>query len=70
MKKKYSKPFGNLNSMKTSFFNNNDGMLEMADGMADILLAQPKRETCKICGTKLPDVFLRSHRIINAASET
>lgn len=63
MKKKYSKPFGNLNSMKTSFFNNNDGMLEMADGMADILLSQPKRKVCKICGTDLGDVFLRSHRI-------
>ena len=61
--KKYSKPFGNLNSMKQSFFNNNDGMLEMADGMADILLAQPKRTVCKICGSKLPEVFLRSHRI-------
>lgn len=61
--KKYSKPFGNLNSMKQTFFNNNDGMLEMADGMADILLSQPVRTECKICGSKLPDVFLTSHRI-------
>lgn len=61
--KKYSKPFGNLNSMKTSFFENNDGMLAMADGMADILLAQPERTNCKICGSKLPDKFFTSHRI-------
>ena len=61
--KKYSKPFGNLNSMKQSFFENNDGMLAMADGMADILLAQPVRTECKICGAKLPDVFFTSHKI-------
>lgn len=61
--KKYSKPFGNLNSMKTSFFENNDGMLEMADGMADILLKQPERIYCKICGSKLSDPFFTSHRI-------
>lgn len=61
--KRYSKPFGNLNSMKTSFFENNDGMLAMADGMADILLAQPERTVCKICGAKLSAPFLTSHRI-------
>lgn len=61
--KKYSKPFGNLNSMKTSFFENNDGMLEMADGMAKILLAQPKRTVCKICESPLPDIFFKSHNI-------
>lgn len=61
--KKYSKSFGNLNSMKQSFFENNDGMLAMADGMADILLAQPVRTECKICGAKLPDVFFTSHKI-------
>ena len=38
IKKKYSKPFGDLNSLKTTFFDNNDGMLDMADGMADVLL--------------------------------
>lgn len=63
MEVKYSKPFGNLNSMKTSFFNNNDGMLKMADGMADVLLSQPKRTTCKICGSELKEPLLRSHRI-------
>ena len=31
IKKKYSKPFGDLNSLKTSFFENNDGMLNMAE---------------------------------------
>ena len=61
--KKYGKPFGNLNSMKKNFFDNNDGMLEMADGMADILMNQPVRTTCKVCGTKLGDALFTSHRI-------
>ncbi|MBQ7563230.1 MAG: methyltransferase domain-containing protein [Lachnospiraceae bacterium] len=51
--KKFGKRFGNLNSFKTSFFENNDGMLRMADGMAEILSAQPLRKTCKICGNPL-----------------
>lgn len=63
VKKKYSKPFGDLNSLKTSFFNNNDGMLDMADGMADVLLMQPKRTVCKICGAKLGAPLYTSHRI-------
>ena len=63
IKKKYSKPFGDLNSLKTSFFNNNDGMLEMADGMADVLLMQPKRTKCKICGVTLGKPLYTSHRI-------
>lgn len=63
IKKKYSKPFGNLNSLKTSFFDNNDGMLDMADGMADVLLMQPKRTTCKICGATLSETLFVSHRI-------
>ena len=63
IKKKYSKPFGDLNSLKTSFFNNNDGMLEMADGMADVLLMQPKRTKCKICGATLGKPLYTSHRI-------
>lgn len=62
-KKKYSKPFGNLNSLKSEFFENNDGMLDMADGMADILLMQPKRTVCKICGAKLGKPLFVSHRI-------
>lgn len=61
--KKYSKPFGNLNSLKTSFFENNDGMLKMADSMADVLLAQPKRTNCKICNTALPALLYTSHKI-------
>ena len=61
--KKYSKPFGNLNSMKQTFFKDNDGMLAMADNMADILLSQPERTNCKICGNKLPGVFFTSHKI-------
>ncbi len=59
--KKYGKPFGNLNSMKTNFFENNDGMLEMADGMAQILSDQPKRTQCKICGAALGEPLFHSH---------
>ncbi len=61
--KKYGKPFGNLNQLKTSFFENNDGMLEMADGMAEIFSKQPKREKCKICGTELKKVLITSHKL-------
>ncbi|MBR4718919.1 MAG: hypothetical protein IKP31_01610, partial [Lachnospiraceae bacterium] len=51
--KKYGKSFGDLNSLKQNFFINNDGMLKMADGMADIINAQPVRKVCKICGAAL-----------------
>ena len=64
--KKYGKSFGDLNSLKQNFFNNNDGMLKMADGMADILNAQPVRKTCKICGHTLDEgreCTVNSHRI-------
>ncbi|MCR5688523.1 MAG: class I SAM-dependent methyltransferase [Lachnospiraceae bacterium] len=63
VKKKYSKPFGDLNSLKTSFFDDNDGMLKMADGMADVLLMQPRRSVCKICGASLGRPLYTSHRI-------
>ncbi len=59
--KKYGKSFGKLNSFKTNFFENNDGMLKMADGMADILKEQPLREICKICGEKLSEPLFQSH---------
>ena len=62
--KKYGKSFGKLNSFKTNFFENNDGMLKMADGMAKILAAQPKRKTCKICGSSVTEdisVIVTSH---------
>lgn len=58
---KYGKPFGNLNSMKRNFFENNDGMLKMADDMAEVLSKQPKRTTCKICGAKLSAPLFYSH---------
>lgn len=61
--KKYGKSFGDLNSMKRNFFENNDGMLKMADGMADIFSSQPKRTTCKICGEPLDAPLFVSHRI-------
>ena len=63
--KRFGKSFGDLNSLKQNFFNNNDGMLKMADGMADIINAQPKRECCKICGTPLKEAgnIVHSHNI-------
>ncbi len=59
--KRFGKPFGNLNSMKRNFFENNDGMLKMADEMADVLSSQPKRTICKICGGTLGEKLLTSH---------
>lgn len=61
--KKYGKSFGDLNSLKKNFFENNDGMLKMADGMADILNAQPPRVVCKACGAKLGNELFHSHNI-------
>lgn len=61
VEKKFGKPFGNLNSMKTNFFDDNDGMLEMADGMAKVLSEQPVRKTCKICGSVLDKPLFYSH---------
>ena len=31
LKKKYGKSFGDLNSLKANFFNNNDGMLSIGN---------------------------------------
>ncbi len=60
--KKYGKSFGKLNSFKTNFFDDNDGMLKMADGMAEILSAQPKRTCCKICNAPVsPGLTVKSH---------
>lgn len=63
MEKKYGKSFGDLNSLKKNFFENNDGMLKMADGMADILNSQPVRHTCKICNGPLSGELFHSHGI-------
>ncbi len=62
-KKNYGKPFGDLNKLKANFFENNDGMLKMADDMAKIFSAQPKRSHCKICGEKLGAPLFTSHGI-------
>ena len=64
VKKKYGKSFGKLNSFKTGFFENNDGMLKMADDMAAILSSQPVRKRCKICSSPLNDdslLRIKSH---------
>ncbi|MCR5107497.1 MAG: class I SAM-dependent methyltransferase [Lachnospiraceae bacterium] len=63
VEKKYGKSFGKLNSFKTNFFEDNDGMLKMADGMADIFARQPLRKFCKICGEELSKPLFTSHRL-------
>lgn len=61
--KKFGKPFGNLNSMKKNFFEDNDGMLAMADDMAKVLSTQPKRTVCKICNRPLGKKLFTSHSL-------
>ncbi len=63
MEKKFGKPFGDLNSMKQNFFQNNDGMLAAADEMAKILSMQPKRTQCKICKSPLKEPLFHSHHM-------
>lgn len=64
MQKKYGKPLGDLIGIKSDFFEHNEKMLAMADGMADVFAAQPKREVCKMCGEKLQgDPLFKSHKV-------
>lgn len=64
MEKRYGKPLGDLIGIKSDFFEQNEKMLEMADGMAEALLAQPRRENCKMCGTPLPgEALFKSHKM-------
>ncbi len=63
IEKKFGKPFGNLNSMKRNFFENNDGMLKMADEMAAVLSGQPRRTQCKICKAALKKPLFTSHNL-------
>ncbi|MBO4902604.1 MAG: methyltransferase domain-containing protein [Lachnospiraceae bacterium] len=63
VEKRFGKPFGDLNSMKKNFFENNDGMLQMADEMASVLSRQPRRTQCKICKTKLAEPLFTSHKL-------
>ncbi len=59
----YGKPLGNLMQFKSDFFEKNEAMLKMADDMGDVLRRQPKREKCKMCGTKLGAPLFTSHNI-------
>lgn len=59
----YGKPIGNLMQFKSDFFKKNEAMLKMADDMGDVLRRQPKRETCKMCGSKLGKPLFTSHNI-------
>jgi hypothetical protein len=60
---RYGKPLGNLMQFKSDFFEKNEAMLAMADGMGDVLRRQPKREKCKMCGGKLGEPLFTSHNI-------
>lgn len=49
LSRKYSKPVGDIISIKSDFFQKNEEMLKLSSHQADALLAQPKRTRCKIC---------------------
>ncbi|MCR4589528.1 MAG: class I SAM-dependent methyltransferase [Lachnospiraceae bacterium] len=51
--RKYGKPLGNILAIKSDFFEHNDEMLKMSARQADALIAQKKREKCKICHTPI-----------------
>lgn len=62
--KKYGKPLGDLINIKSDFFEHNDKNLAMADDMAEALLAQPKRECCKMCHEPIKgDKLFDSHKM-------
>ncbi len=64
MNKKYGKPLGDLIGIKSDFFEHNEKMLAMADGMADVFAAQPKRTVCKMCGEALVgEPLFKSHKV-------
>lgn len=64
MERKYGKPLGDLIGIKSDFFEHNERMLAMADGMADVFAAQPKRERCKMCGAPIAgDPLFKSHKV-------
>ncbi len=47
--RKYGKKLGDILSIKSDFFEQNDKMLEMSGRQADALLIQKRRNVCKIC---------------------
>lgn len=64
MENKYGKPLGDLIGIKSDFFEQNEKMLAMADGMADVFAAQPKREVCKMCREPISgDPLFKSHKV-------
>ena len=64
MEKKYGKPLGDLIGIKSDFFEQNERMLAMADGMADVFAAQPKRERCKMCSAPIEgEPLFKSHKV-------
>lgn len=64
MEKKYGKPLGDLIGIKSDFFEHNEKMLAMADGMADVFAAQPKRKVCKMCKEPITgEPLFLSHKV-------
>ena len=63
-KRKYGKSVGEIPAIKSDFFENNEEMLEMSARQADALLAQKKRERCKICHEPIRgDILYTSQRM-------
>ncbi|MCR4907236.1 MAG: class I SAM-dependent methyltransferase [Lachnospiraceae bacterium] len=56
----YGKSVGEVLKIKNDFFEQNGKMLELSAHQADVLLAQPLRKKCKICGCALPDETMYS----------
>lgn len=62
--RKYGKSLGDIIGIKQDFFNQNKEMLAMADRIAKVFAAQPKRKTCKICGEEInAEPLFKSHDI-------
>ncbi|MCR5777516.1 MAG: class I SAM-dependent methyltransferase [Lachnospiraceae bacterium] len=55
---KYGKSLDDILSIKSSFISSNDELVKEREVQADILRSQKKRETCKICGSALPEKHL------------
>ncbi len=53
MKIKYSKPYGNIFSIKEGFIEHNEDHLLENERIRNLYLQQPKREECKICSSNL-----------------
>ena len=60
---KFSKPSKAVIKNKSSFFNDNDLLLEKVKKVNSLYLSQPKRTRCKTCGSVIKDITLEIHDI-------